>query len=104
MCAPTFYGFSFAAKKWGHIYVDLIEGIFKKIFLLALSFILFLIFSQTLDVKFDDDAFDQLVMDPTKKELISSLVTSKHKGMDLISGKVVAVYFCYMGLREVCNF
>ena len=27
MCAPTLYGFSFAAKKWGQIYVDQLEGI-----------------------------------------------------------------------------
>ncbi|CAG8525012.1 5706_t:CDS:2 [Funneliformis caledonium] len=38
--------------------------------------------------KIDDDVFNQLVMDPIKKELIVSLVTSKYKGVDLISGKV----------------
>ncbi|CAG8644422.1 9755_t:CDS:10 [Funneliformis mosseae] len=64
MCAPSCYGFSFVAKKWGQIYVEHIE-----------------------DVKFDDDVFNQLVMDPIKKELILSLVTSKYKGVDLISGK-----------------
>ncbi|RIA83803.1 P-loop containing nucleoside triphosphate hydrolase protein [Glomus cerebriforme] len=64
MCAPSLYGFSFTTKKWGQLYVDPLD-----------------------EVSFDDDAFDQLVMDPVKKELISSLVTSKHKGVDLISGK-----------------
>ncbi|GES98941.1 ATPase, AAA domain containing protein [Rhizophagus clarus] len=64
MCAPTVYGFSFASKKWGQIYVDELN-----------------------DITFDDDAFDQLVMDPIKKELISSLVKSNHKGLDIISGK-----------------
>ncbi|RIA96185.1 P-loop containing nucleoside triphosphate hydrolase protein [Glomus cerebriforme] len=64
MCAPSLYGFSFTTKKWGQLYVEELD-----------------------EIKFDDDAFDQLVMDPIKKELISSLVTSKHKGVDLISGK-----------------
>jgi hypothetical protein len=43
--------------------------------------------SPILEISFDDDAFNQLVMDPIKKDLISSLVMSKHKGVDLISGK-----------------
>ncbi|CAG8706523.1 1360_t:CDS:10 [Rhizophagus irregularis] len=64
MCAPSVYGFSFASKKWGQIYIDELS-----------------------DITFDDDAFDQLVMDPIKKELISSLVKSDHKGLDIISGK-----------------
>ncbi|RIA96186.1 P-loop containing nucleoside triphosphate hydrolase protein [Glomus cerebriforme] len=64
MCAPSLFGFSFTTKKWGQLYVDKLD-----------------------EITFDDDAFDQLVMDPIKKELISSLVTSKHKGVDLISGK-----------------
>ncbi|CAB4435249.1 unnamed protein product [Rhizophagus irregularis] len=54
----------FASKKWGQIYIDELS-----------------------DITFDDDAFDQLVMDPIKKELISSLVKSDHKGLDIISGK-----------------
>ncbi|RIA96188.1 P-loop containing nucleoside triphosphate hydrolase protein [Glomus cerebriforme] len=64
MCVPSLFGFSFTTKKWGQLYVDKSD-----------------------EITFDDDAFDQLVMDPIKKELISSLVTSKHKGVDLISGK-----------------
>lgn len=27
MCAPSVYGFSFASKKWGQIYVDELSGI-----------------------------------------------------------------------------
>ncbi|CAG8521047.1 9777_t:CDS:10 [Rhizophagus irregularis] len=64
MCAPSLYGFSFTAKKWGEVNIDDLN-----------------------EISFDDDAFDQLVMDPIKKDLISSLVMSKHKGVDLISGK-----------------
>ncbi|PKK67210.1 P-loop containing nucleoside triphosphate hydrolase protein, partial [Rhizophagus irregularis] len=64
MCAPSLYGFSFTAKKWGEVNIDYLN-----------------------EISFDDDAFDQLVMDPIKKDLISSLVMSKHKGVDLISGK-----------------
>ncbi|CAG8680207.1 8283_t:CDS:10, partial [Rhizophagus irregularis] len=64
MCVPSLYGFSFTTKKWGQLYVEFLD-----------------------EILFDDDAFDQLVMDPIKKDLIFSLVTSKHKGVDLISGK-----------------
>ncbi|RGB42226.1 P-loop containing nucleoside triphosphate hydrolase protein [Rhizophagus diaphanus] len=64
MCAPSFYGFSYTTKKWGQLYIDNLN-----------------------EISFHDDAFEQLVMDPIKKELISSLVTSKHEGVDLISGK-----------------
>ncbi|RGB42235.1 P-loop containing nucleoside triphosphate hydrolase protein, partial [Rhizophagus diaphanus] len=64
MCVPSLYGFSFTTKKWGQLYVEFLD-----------------------EISFDDDAFDQLVMDPIKKDLIFSLVTSKHKGVDLISGK-----------------
>jgi hypothetical protein len=27
MCAPSVYGFSFASKKWGQIYIDELSGI-----------------------------------------------------------------------------
>ncbi|RIA83959.1 hypothetical protein C1645_833013 [Glomus cerebriforme] len=64
MCAPSVYGFSFASKKWGQIYVNELD-----------------------DLTFDDAAFDQLVMDSVKKELIYNLVTSNHEGLDIISGK-----------------
>ncbi|PKK58124.1 hypothetical protein RhiirC2_796822 [Rhizophagus irregularis] len=78
MCVLFLYGFSFTTKKWGQLYVEFLD-----------------------EISFDDDAFDQLVMDPIKKDLIFSLVTStldmcridhfftsaKHKGVDLISGK-----------------
>jgi hypothetical protein len=93
MCAPSFYGFSYTTKKWGQLYVDNLDGIVKIVISTVLIFqfsnffaSLFLTFL-IIEISFDDDAFDQLVMDPIKKELISSLVTSKHEGVDLISGK-----------------
>ncbi|CAG8519404.1 7695_t:CDS:10 [Cetraspora pellucida] len=65
MCAPTFFGFSFIAKKWGQFYVDQVD-----------------------EIKFDDDAFNNLIMDTNKKDIIASLVTSEpYEGLDLISGK-----------------
>ncbi|KAF0535878.1 P-loop containing nucleoside triphosphate hydrolase protein [Gigaspora margarita] len=65
MCSPTFFGFSFMAKKWGQFYVDQVD-----------------------EIKFDDDAFDNLIMDTNKKEIIISLVNSELSGgLDLISGK-----------------
>ncbi|CAB5386482.1 unnamed protein product [Rhizophagus irregularis] len=60
-----FCNICFTTKKWGQLYVEFLD-----------------------EISFDDDAFDQLVMDPIKKDLIFSLVTSTlHKGVDLISGK-----------------
>ncbi|CAG8763982.1 5120_t:CDS:10, partial [Gigaspora margarita] len=65
ICSPTFFGFSFMAKKWGQFFVDQVD-----------------------DIKFDDDAFDNLIMDIDRKDIITSLVKSEHSGgLDLISGK-----------------
>ncbi|CAG8604684.1 314_t:CDS:10, partial [Scutellospora calospora] len=64
MCSPTFFGFSFFAKKWGQFYVD-----------------------QVYEIEFDDDAFNELIMDANKKKIIKSLVNSEIIGLDLISGK-----------------
>ncbi|CAG8626601.1 2675_t:CDS:10 [Dentiscutata erythropus] len=65
MCSPTFFGFSFIAKKWGQFYVDQVD-----------------------EIKFDDDAFNNLIMDTDRKDIIMSLVKSELSGgLDLISGK-----------------
>ncbi|CAG8553182.1 11208_t:CDS:10, partial [Racocetra fulgida] len=56
----------FYAKKWGQFYVDQVD-----------------------EIKFDDDAFDNLIMDTNKKDIITCLVKSELSGgLDLISGKV----------------
>lgn len=45
MCAPSVYGFSFASKKWGQIYIDELSGIiyiysfFKKKKIYVLCFV-----------------------------------------------------------------
>jgi len=62
---PAVVGFSFSAKVWGFTLVDGIS-----------------------DIKFDDKAFDQLVMDLERKRLIRAMV--KHSEVifkDIISGK-----------------
>ncbi|CAG8463165.1 2112_t:CDS:10 [Dentiscutata heterogama] len=65
MCSPTFFGFSFTAKIWGQFYVDQVD-----------------------EIKFDDDAFDNLIMDTNKKDIITSLIKSELSGgLDFISGK-----------------
>jgi hypothetical protein len=40
-----------------------------------------------LEISFEYDTFDKLVLDKTTKKLILSLVTSNHDEMNLISGK-----------------
>ncbi|KAG9301248.1 hypothetical protein G9A89_012631 [Geosiphon pyriformis] len=64
ICVPTVFGFSFTAKTWGEFYVDHLS-----------------------EIKFDD-AFENLVLDPFKKDIISSLVQSQQtQNVDLITGK-----------------
>jgi len=65
MCSPYILGFSFATKQWGRFAVSRIK-----------------------DIEFRDEAFDQLVLAPDKKELIRSLVIDSSSGFqDIISGK-----------------
>jgi len=65
MCSPYILGFSFATKQWGRFAVSRIK-----------------------DIEFRDEAFDQLVLAPEKKELIRSLVIDSGSGFqDIISGK-----------------
>jgi hypothetical protein len=65
MCSPWILGFSFASKQWGRFAVSRIE-----------------------DIDFKDRAFEQLVLDQDKKDLIRSLVIDSGSGFqDIISGK-----------------
>jgi hypothetical protein len=65
MCSPYILGFSFATKQWGRFAVSRIK-----------------------DIEFRDEAFNQLVLAPEKKELIRSLVIDSGSGFqDIISGK-----------------
>jgi hypothetical protein len=65
MTDPYIKGFSFTTKQWGKFPVNQISNI-----------------------EFKDDAFDKLVLDPDKKELVRALVTNGGSGFtDIISGK-----------------
>jgi len=62
---PFVYGFSLSAKKWGEMCVAWMEP-----------------------VKYDEDAFDKLVLPTDKKELIKALVEHRNQSFsDIISGK-----------------
>lgn len=63
--SPTLHGFAFSCKRWGELIIDNIR-----------------------EVKFDDDAFNELVLDENKKTLIKSLVQNKDHGFkDIIHEK-----------------
>ncbi len=65
MCPPWIEGFSFKTKQWGRF---------------ALS--------RVSDITFRDEAFEQLVLAPDKKELVRSLVLDSSSGFqDIIEGK-----------------
>src|SRR5205823_3678663 len=108
-CAPTLFGFSFTAKKWGQLYVDQFSGM---LFIMIAYFIHFfetqlMLFDS--DIIFDDGAFDQLVMDPIKKDIIISLVKSELTKLDLISGKGGGCIFLLHGppggeYKYICFF
>jgi hypothetical protein len=65
MCWPTLLGFSFAAKKWGEVDLELVD-----------------------EIEFDDSAFTSLVLADDKKALIQSLVNNYQTSFsDIIAGK-----------------
>lgn len=72
---PFLYGFSFAAKKWGRMAV-----------------------SKLSHIKWRDDAFDYLVLEEDRKQLVQALVRS-HTGTfsDIIDGKGGGVIFLLSG-------
>lgn len=66
---PALVGFSFATKHWGHVLVDGLE-----------------------EIKFNDRAFDLLVLTPQRKRLIKALVSfggkaTQSKFQDIVAGK-----------------
>ncbi|KAI8999778.1 P-loop containing nucleoside triphosphate hydrolase protein [Gaertneriomyces semiglobifer] len=62
---PALVGFSFSSKGWGHVLVDGLHNI-----------------------NFNDNAFDQLVIDPKRKQLIRALVRFGSTAFDdIIAGK-----------------
>ncbi|MCK5020931.1 MAG: AAA family ATPase [Candidatus Peribacteraceae bacterium] len=65
MCDSKVYGFSFSIKKWGEFQISNIS-----------------------EIKFDKEAFSQLVLEEEKKNMILALVKNYHSGFsDIISGK-----------------
>jgi hypothetical protein len=72
---PFFDAFSFKAKRWGKAYVRNVT-----------------------EIKFDDSAFDTLVLDSQKKMLVKALVLHSDKGFsDIISDKSGGCIFCLHG-------
>lgn len=75
MTWPYVHGFSFVAKQWGEMYVEHLD-----------------------EIKFDDNAFDQLVLDPEYKDMAKALVTNAHLAFtDIITGKSGGCIFLLHG-------
>jgi len=74
-CVPTIAGFSLTVKRWGQLHVKDIGNI-----------------------KFDSNAYDILVMDPQRKQLVRSLVENSTQSFtDVIAGKGGGVCFLLHG-------
>ncbi|KAI8615230.1 P-loop containing nucleoside triphosphate hydrolase protein [Chytriomyces sp. MP71] len=79
LCSATVYGFSFVSKKWGQIFVEHLAPI-----------------------QFDDHAFQRLVLDADRKQLILNLVNSGSAcSLDLINGKGGGMIFLLHGTPGV---
>jgi SpoVK/Ycf46/Vps4 family AAA+-type ATPase len=65
-CAPTVFGYSFAAKKWGRFAVD-----------------------KFTDIQWNAEAFDHLVLSEEKKTLIKSIIYADQLGLitDIVTNK-----------------
>jgi len=75
MTHPFLQGFSFASKQWGEIYIDKLE-----------------------EIKYDDNAFDYLVLNSDYKEMAKALVTNVNISFsDIISGKSGGCIFLLHG-------
>ncbi len=75
MCWPYLLGFSFSAKRWGEIHVGNLR-----------------------DIKFDDDAFNYLVLDPQIKKMMKALIVNvKTSFKDIIGGKSGGCIFLLHG-------
>jgi len=72
---PYIKGFSFPLKKWGEFAIDDLD-----------------------EIEFNDNAFDTLVLDQEKKDIISALVTNSDVGFtDIIKGKSGGCIFLLHG-------
>jgi hypothetical protein len=75
---PYAYGFSFVSKQWGEIVLE-----------------------KTSPIEFRDQAYDQLVLESTKKDMIRALVESNDTGKDIIAGKGGGLIFLLDGTPGV---
>ncbi len=76
MCIPYTYGFSFTTKNWGEILIDNIG-----------------------EIKFDDNAFDYLVLDENLKQMVKSLVVNSTGAFtDIITNKSGGTILCLAGV------
>ncbi len=75
MCSPFTCGFNFNTKDWGELLIDNVS-----------------------DIKFDDNAFDLVVIDESVKSMVKALVTnSSGTFSDIISGKSGGTIICLNG-------
>lgn len=75
MCSPFTCGFNFATKDWGELLIDNVS-----------------------DIKFDDNAFDLVVLDESIKSMVKALVVnSEGTFSDIISGKSGGTIICLHG-------
>lgn len=75
IASPFVYGFSFLTKQWGEFKVQ-----------------------EMSNISFRDTAFDNLVLDPAKKEILYSLVDTVRSGTaDLIDGKSIGTILLLAG-------
>jgi len=75
MTSPFLSGFSFKAKRWGQIYIDLID-----------------------EIVFDENAFDYLVLDGELKMMIKSMILNYNNCFkDIITGKSGGCIFLLHG-------
>ena len=63
-CSPILYGFSFVTKTWMQILVQ-----------------------NATDIKFSEEAFNELVIDPMYKDIIVAALTNRMPSLDSITGK-----------------
>ncbi len=75
MCSPFTCGFNFSTKDWGELLIDNVS-----------------------DIKFDDNAFDLVVLDESIKSMVKALVVnSEGTFSDIISGKSGGTIICLHG-------
>ena len=73
-CSPILYGFSFVTKTWMQILIQ-----------------------NATDIKFSEEAFNELVIDPMYKDIIVAALTNRMPSLDSITGKGNGKIFLLFG-------